>query len=247
MALREDSYQFIVENFQGPLDLLLHLIRKEEMDIFNIPILRLIEQYEEFLKKMEELNLTIASEYLYMLSTLLNIKARMLLRGKNEEKEEDIVKPLISKIIEYEKIKKAADELKEKYTIWGGVFGREENGKEQIFLEEINIYQVLEAFQRVLERLKLKKEPPFISSKRPNIKEMMVSLLEYLPKNKKPFPLIDFLLQLKSYIEVITSFIATLELIRIACIKPIIKDGNKEIYLVYLKDIPENTFFEGYI
>ncbi len=247
MASVEESLIFSIENFQGPLDLLLHLIRKEEMDIFDIPIIKLVDQYESYIQKMKDLNLTIASEYIYMLSILLNIKAKILIKGKKETKEEDPRTPLVKQIMEYEKIKKLADELKEIYTIWGGTYSREDKGEEILFIEDLNIYQIAEAFNNILKKLKLREKPPFISVKRPDIKEMMVSLLNFLPKNKKPFPFYDYLLTLKSSLEVITAFLSMLELIRLGSVKYLIKDGKDEIYLIYLKELPKDLIFEGYI
>lgn len=248
MASVEETPIFTIEKFQGPLDLLLHLIRKEEMDIFDIPIFKLVEQYEEHLQKMKNLNLTIATEYIYMLSVLLNIKAKMLLKGeKEEEGEEDPRAPLVSQLMEYEKIKKLADELKEIYAIWGGTSTREENGEEVVFMEDLNIFQIVEAFNNILKRLKLKEKPSFLTDKRPSIKEMMKNLLNYLPKEGKPFPLFDFLLQMKSRLEVITAFLSVLELIRLGCIKYLIKNRKEEIYLIYLKDLPKDLIFEEYV
>jgi len=245
VASLEENLIFSIEKFQGPLDLLLHLIRKEEMDIFDIPVIRLVEQYESYLQKMRDLNLSIAAEYIYMLSVLLNIKAKMLIKGKSEEKEDDPRTPLVLKLMEYEKIKKLADELKEIYTIWGGTYSREEK-EEILFIEDVNIYQIVEAFNNILKKLKLREKPSFISVKRPSIKEMMVSLLNFLPKNKKPFPFYDFLLTLKSGLEVITAFLSMLELIRLGSIKYLIKDGKDEIYLIYLKDLPKDLIFGEY-
>lgn len=245
MASLEENLIFSIEKFQGPLDLLLHLIRKEEMDIFDIPVIRLVEQYESYLQKMRDLNLSIAAEYIYMLSVLLNIKAKMLIKGKSEEKEDDPRTPLVLKLMEYEKIKKLADELKEIYTIWGGTYSREEK-EEILFIEDVNIYQIVEAFNNILKKLKLREKPSFIGVKRPSIKEMMVSLLNFLPKNKKPFPFYDFLLTLKSGLEVITAFLSMLELIRLGSIKYLIKDGKDEIYLIYLKDLPKDLIFGEY-
>lgn len=247
MDISINDFSFEIENFQGPLDLLLHLIRKEEMNIFDIPIYKLVEQYENFIKKWKDLNLTIASEYLYLLSVLLNIKAKMLVRGeKGKREEEDPRKPLVLKLIEYEKIKKAAEELKEIYDIWGGVFSREAE-EDFIYFEEANIYLLTEAFHSLLKKIKEKKEPAYISRKRPSILKMMKEILNFLPKDGKPLPLSDFLLQLKTPMEVITSFLASLELIKLGAVKFLIKNRTKEIYLVYYKNIDDKVIAEGYI
>ncbi len=110
------SYVVHLESFEGPLDLLLYLIQREEMDIYNIPIARITEQYLEQVRRIERLELQPAGEFLVMAATLMRIKARMLLphQRPGEEKEEDPRHELVQRLIEYKKFKEAARELEER-------------------------------------------------------------------------------------------------------------------------------------
>ena len=156
------DYTFRLEGFEGPLDLLLHLIQKNELDIFNIPISLITEQYLEYLQLMKVLNLDIAGEYLLMASTLLHIKSKMLLpkssEGEEEEEEEDPRAELVRRLLEYQKYKNAALEMEKRPLLDRDVFIRlslsepeEEPEEERI---EVNLFELLEAFRQVLERVK---------------------------------------------------------------------------------------------
>jgi segregation and condensation protein A len=155
------AYTFRLEGFEGPLDLLLHLIQKNELDIFNIPIALITEQYLEYLQLMKVLNLDIAGEYLLMASTLLHIKSKMLLPKSSEGEEEEGEDPraeLVRRLLEYQKYKQAAGELEKKPMLDRDVFIRwiplepgEKTEEERI---EVNLFDLLEAFRQVLERVK---------------------------------------------------------------------------------------------
>ena len=155
------DYTFRLEGFEGPLDLLLHLIQKNELDIFNIPIALITEQYLEYLQLMKVLNLDIAGEYLLMASTLLHIKSKMLLPKSSEgeeEREEDPRAELVRRLLEYQKYKQAALELEKRPLLDRDVFIRltpaeaEEAPEEERI--EVNLFELLEAFRKVLERVK---------------------------------------------------------------------------------------------
>jgi segregation and condensation protein A len=155
------TYTFRLEGFEGPLDLLLHLIQKNELDIFNIPIALVTEQYLEYLQLMKVLNLDIAGEYLLMASTLLHIKSKMLLPKSSEgeeEEEEDPRAELVRRLLEYQKYKQAAGELEKRPMLDRDVFirlipleGGEEPEEERI---EVSLLGLIEAFRQVLERVK---------------------------------------------------------------------------------------------
>jgi segregation and condensation protein A len=157
---RRHDYTFRLEGFEGPLDLLLHLIQKNELDIFNIPIALVTEQYLEYLQLMKVLNLDIAGEYLLMASTLLHIKSKMLLPKSLEEgeEEEDPRAELVRRLLEYQKYKQAALDLEKRPLLDRDVFIRlvtaeseEEPEAERI---EVDLFELLEAFRKVLERVK---------------------------------------------------------------------------------------------
>ncbi len=155
------NYTFRIEGFEGPLDLLLHLIQKNELEIFNIPIALITEQYLEYLQLMKVLNLDIAGEYLLMASTLLHIKSRMLLPKSSEEEEEGEEDPraeLIRRLLEYQKYKQVALELEKRPLLDRDVFIRliptePEEGLEEEKVE-VNLLDLIEAFRKVLERVK---------------------------------------------------------------------------------------------
>jgi segregation and condensation protein A len=154
------DYTFRLEGFEGPLDLLLHLIQKNELDILNIPIALVTEQYLEYLQLMKVLNLDVAGEYLLMASTLLHIKSKMLLpkSSEREEEEEDPREELIRRLLEYQKYKQAGGELEKRPMLDRDVFIRlmpaepEEVPEEERI--EVNLLELLEAFRQVLERVK---------------------------------------------------------------------------------------------
>jgi len=154
------GYTFRLEGFEGPLDLLLHLIQKNELDIFNIPIALITEQYLEYLQLMKVLNLDVAGEYLLMASTLLHIKSRMLLPRSSEEEEEEEEDPraeLVRRLLEYQKYKQAAGELEKRPLLDRDVFIRLTPTESQAPEEErieVNLFELLEAFQEVLKRVK---------------------------------------------------------------------------------------------
>ncbi|MDX9868595.1 MAG: segregation/condensation protein A [Kiritimatiellia bacterium] len=166
-ALLPDEYKVDLEVFEGPLDLLLYLIRREEVDIYDIPIERITAQYLAYLDVMRMLDLNIAGEFLVMAATLMMIKSRMLLpveaRAAEEESDETWVDPrldLVRQLIEYKKFKDAANRLLEWETLQGEVFTF---GGEQPVLErgppdagqalgDIGLFDLLTAFQEVLAR-----------------------------------------------------------------------------------------------
>jgi segregation and condensation protein A len=153
------DYTVRLEMFEGPLDLLLHLIKKNEIHITDIPIALITEQYLEYLKLMKELNLDGAGEYLLMASTLLHIKSKMLLPASPEEEEEGGEDPrteLVRRLLEYQKYKAAGSQLEQRPWLDRDVFIRsvapdteEPEPEEQM---EVNLFDLLEAFRKVLER-----------------------------------------------------------------------------------------------
>jgi segregation and condensation protein A len=166
-ALLADDYKVDLEVFEGPLDLLLYLIRREEVDIYDIPIEKITAQYLSYLEVMRMLDLNIAGEFLVMAATLMMIKSRMLLpvesRAAVEESDEEWVDPrldLVRQLIEYKKFKDAAGQLLELEVLqseafaYGGekpAFEREPEDAGQA-LGDIGLFDLLSAFQEVLTR-----------------------------------------------------------------------------------------------
>ena len=127
LALETQKYAMKIDNFEGPLDLLCHLIDKNKMNIYDINLSEITDQYIEFLKEQEKLNLEIASEFVVMASTLLFLKSKNLLPKQEEEEEEITEEELIRRIIEYKKFKEISKVLREKYIIFSNrYYGFEE-------------------------------------------------------------------------------------------------------------------------
>ncbi|MDC2867369.1 MULTISPECIES: segregation/condensation protein A [unclassified Bacillus (in: firmicutes)] len=165
------QYNFKVEAFEGPLDLLLHLINRYEIDIYNIPVAEITEQYLSYIHTMKELQLDVASEYLVMAATLLQIKSKMLLpkyeedvEDSSEEFMEDPRQELMERLIEYKKYKQVATQLKEKeqeraqlYTrppLDYMMFQKEEAERLPI---DVTLYDMLAAFQKLVRRKKIQR------------------------------------------------------------------------------------------
>lgn len=118
LTLETQKYAIKIDNFEGPLDLLCHLIDKNKMNIYDINLSEITDQYIDYLKQQEKLNLEIASEFLVMASTLLYLKSKNLLPKQEEEEEEITEEELIRRIIEYKKFKEISKVLKENYIVY---------------------------------------------------------------------------------------------------------------------------------
>jgi segregation and condensation protein A len=157
------SYHVKLEIFEGPMDLLLHLIKKHELDIYDIPIAPITQQYLEYLDLMKSLDMEIAGDFLVMASTLTHIKSRMLLPPpENPEAEEDGTDPraeLIRRLLEYKRFKDAAATLEQKEHDWSRVFTRETEivpelpPEDQPLLFDFHLFDLLAALREVLERV----------------------------------------------------------------------------------------------
>lgn len=158
----EDAYRVRIEEFEGPLDLLLHLIKKNELDIYNIPIAAITRQYLEFIEIMKELNLDIAGEFLVMAATLLQIKSRMLLPVTPEEEEAEVEDPraeLVRRLLEYQRYRDASYLLTSRNLLGRDVFARKFDSPELEEMQpveepaDVELFELIEAFQRVLARV----------------------------------------------------------------------------------------------
>lgn len=158
-----DAYRVKLDTFEGPLDLLLHLIRKNEVDIYDIPIALITEQYLGYIELMQDLNLDVAGEFLVMAATLIHVKSRTLLPrppslADDAEPEEDPREALVRRLVEHQKYKTAAGLLHERETVRSGQFLRpdarvaEAAGDEYEPELEVDLFGLLAAFRGVLER-----------------------------------------------------------------------------------------------
>jgi segregation and condensation protein A len=155
-----DKYTIKIENFEGPFDLLFHLIEKNKIDIYDIPIALITEQYIDYIESMQEMDLEVTSEFLVMAATLLHIKSRMLLPKKvvseNEEESVDPRDELVARLLEYKKYKEFAGELKEREKVYELIYYKlpevieVENKNTQ--LVGLNIDDLVSAFKNMLDK-----------------------------------------------------------------------------------------------
>jgi len=158
----ELPYQVRIENFEGPLDLLLHLIKKNEINIYDIPVAMIAQQYLAYLEAREELNLNVAGDFLVMSATLLQIKSKMLLPvDETVDDDEDGPDPreeLVRRLLEYKAYKEAARQLDDQEKVWREIFWREqalsveEEVEEDLPLDNVSLFDLVDALKDVLER-----------------------------------------------------------------------------------------------
>jgi len=219
------DYTFRLEGYEGPLDLLLHLIQKNELDIFDIPIALVTEQYLEFLQMMKVLNLDMAGEYLLMASTLLHIKSRMLLPKPSEgeeEEEEDPRAELVRRLLEYQKYKQAAGELEKRPMLDRDVFIRLMPGETREVPEEerieVSLFELLEAFRQVLERVTLETVHE-VNLEPISVEDKVREILMLLGRENRSMAFHHLLPEQASRRVLIITFLAILELVKMKRIR----------------------------
>lgn len=229
----DDGYRVKLPMFEGPLDLLLHLVKKHELDILNIPIAFITEKYVAYIKLLDELNIDVASEYLLMAATLVHIKSRMLLpnppsEDADEGMEDSDFDPraeLVRRLLEYQKYKLAAEQLGSRPVLGRDVFPRgssEEIASGQPGLEAVSMFKLLEAFQAILERSSKTQEHQ-IDFERFSISEKISELMDRLRVEKK-FVFHEIFPPDASRAELIITFLAILEMTRLRLTR-LIQDG----------------------
>ncbi|MFC7320748.1 segregation/condensation protein A [Halobacillus campisalis] len=231
-----NRYQVKLEGFEGPLDLLLHLINRYEIDIYDIPVSTITDQYMNYIQTMKELELNVASEYLVMAASLLAIKSQMLLPNINtvdeavEEEEEDPRDELMQKLIEYKKFKRASEELKNKELEENRIYTRpqmtvEDKGEdtEPLTPGEVSVFDIVAAVQRLLKsskkvqrnETKIKRDEISIQLRMDDIVRRVSTSNQGISFNK--------LFEERTKPHIVVTFIAILELMKsnnIVCVQP---------------------------
>ncbi len=168
-----DAYPIRLENFEGPLDLLLHLIRQHQVNVYDIPIALITSQYLDYLDVMQELNLDVAGDFLVMAATLIHIKSRLLLPRPAPEQPEDEEDPrdaLVRRLVEHQQFKAAAEMLHERETVRSAQWTRAEGRLAEIAGEapepelEVDLFSLMSAFKAVLTRAK--QRPQMVAARR---------------------------------------------------------------------------------
>lgn len=238
------NYKIEINNFEGPLDLLLHLIKESEMDICDINIEEIANQYLDYINKMEELNLNVASEYLVMAAELIEIKSSTLLPKRHVETEDDYEEnprdQLINRLLEYERYKNITSSLKEFEKERGKVFSKEPYDLTNIIEptreidENFNIEDLADAFNKMLARQELDKPlNTKITSKEYSVAERSSQIMQILRVKKR----IEFteLFEIKEKDYIVVTFISILNMARRGEID-IKQDKNFESIVLEAKD-----------
>ena len=225
-----DAFRVALPNFEGPLDLLLHLIREHRLDLFDIPIALITSKYLAHLELMREIDLDIAGEFLVMASTLLHLKSRMLLPredvpGEIEGKEEqgDPRAELVHRLLEYQKYKDAADQLFRQDLLDRDVFPRRVSvdrvplDADEIGVREISVFKLIEALDRVLKALEPKRQHEVVREYM-SLSEAMGRRATRL-KSEQRVSFFSLFAHAKTRGEVIITFLALLEMCKLKLLR----------------------------
>lgn len=245
-----DGWRVQLAQFEGPLDLLLHLVRINEVDITNLPIVTIAEQYEAYLDMMRELDLDIAGEYLVMAATLVHIKSRLLLppdpSATGEDAGEDPRADLTRQLLEFQRYKQAAENLQAidsvRSLIWtrDGTVPAEFAGEELLAVE---LFDMVAAFKKLLDRLgeearlRFKRDDVSVADK--------IGWLSDLLAERVSIDLLEMFAALPNRTERIATFLAVLEMARLQMIVLFQRARESEIRIALRKDFGEETAGEG--
>lgn len=233
----ETDYKVKLDVFEGPLDLLLYLIKQDEIDIYDISLERITSQYLEYLQAFKELNIELAGEFIVMAANLIYLKSRSLLPIEQQPPEEDAQEDdprweLIRQLIEYKKFKEAAAELHERELEQERIFARNDasslDAQEPFRLGEVGIFQLINAFQTVIKRLEARQNVQEILGERFSVSEKIDAILSRVASGV-PVRFSDLFGAAVSRIEVVVTFLALLELIRLKQIRAFQKNIFEEI------------------
>lgn len=236
------DYEIKLEAFEGPFDLLFHLIEKNEIDIYNIPISDITTQYIEYLNQMKDLDMEVASEFLVMAATLLEIKSKLLLPNTVEEQLEfdvnglDPRRDLVAKLIEYKKYKNIADYFKHREDKYGKIYFKSQEQLEEFINDDTEVKTELnleeEVLMKAIKRI-IQKAEKMDRNRRTFFKELRrdvytvedkISLLKDKLESEKTIEFVDLFIDDCCRLEIVVTFLALLELLKLKIIS--IKQDN---------------------
>ncbi len=241
-----EQLSFKLQIFEGPLDLLLHLIKKNKVSIYDIPILEIADQYMAYLSVMEEMDLELSSEFSVMAAQLLYMKSKLLLPKHEEETEEDPRRELVDRLVEYQRIKQAREELRR--IQFAGTFSyyklpqKIEGLKLPRRPEHVDLKKLTDAFMVILERTERKMPPPverfdgIIGREVVSVQSKIDSIVG-LVKKRKRVAFERVFLGVKSKSEAVSAFLAILELLRAGFLN-VMEEGDS-LYLSGTEAAPD--------
>ncbi len=245
-----DAIPIHLENFEGPLDLLLHLIRKNEVNVYDIPIALITSQYLDTIKLMEELNLDVAGEFIVMAATLIHIKSKMLLprpetaAGVDGEEAVDPRDELVRRLLEHQKFKAAAELLHEREQVRSAQWGRPDErvaplaGDEYEPELEVDLFSLLTAFQAVVQRAKVRPRvllPPEQMPVEVRIEQLLARLSE-----TEACGFEELFADVQDRSGLIVTFLALLEMIRLKLVR-VFQSGSFGPIRVYKRPRPSDA------
>ena len=246
---RLDSIQIKLQSFEGPLDLLVHLIKKNQMNVYDIQISVITKQYLEYLNLLQELNLDLASDFLVMAATLIHIKSKMLLprpetAAGDPDEEEDPRDLLVRRLLEHQKFKIAAELLHDKETLRSAQWARPDSRLEEIAGDdyepefEVDLFSLLSAFKQVLERAR-ERPPVVLPAEQISIELRIDQLLDRLSETEA-CGFEDLFDDVAGRSEMIVTFLAMLEMIRLKLIR-VFQSGGAGAIRIYKRARPSDA------
>ena len=242
-----ENYPVHVGGFEGPLDLLLHLIKRHEVSIYDIPIALITKQYLEYIDLMQELNLDVAGEFLVMAATLIHIKSRMLLPRPDptqEDPEEDPREALVRRLLEHQKFKAAAELLHERETLRSAQWMRPDGPIAEIAGAapepevEVDLFSLISAFRAVVERAR-QRPKVFLPGEQIPIEQRMEQMLARLSETEA-FGFDDLFADVQSRAGIIVTFLALLEMIRLKLVR-VFQSGQVGPIRIYKRVRPKDA------
>lgn len=227
-----ESWRVCLPVFEGPLDLLLHLVKVSEVEISDIPVARICDQFHEYLGLMEDLDLDVAGEYVYEASLLIQLKSKMLLPIPRDEEGRPLEDPrqeLVDRLLEYRRIKEAAESLAEVHSLRRGVWGRPPTDPKEIVddaesvreidLGDVSLFDLLGALQSVLDRYDREHPPPLhLQQETFSVRDQVGRMLHRM-KGGRALRLLDDLRALSCRAEAVAAFLAVLEMAKMELIR----------------------------
>ena len=237
--MMEKTYQVQLEEiFEGPMDLMVHLIRKNDLDIYDIPIALITDQYLQYLELMRAMNIDYAGDFLLMASTLTQIKSRMLLPTHDgEEEDEDPMQEITRPLLEYLQMKSAADQLIERNLLGENTFVR--NPSRDEFLTnpddefiKIGLFELIDAFQKILERIPDGHRVE-LTADEISVKDKISQIIEIL-EAKTSITFLELFSDNPDKHEVIITFLAILEMVKLTLIRIIQNVKTGILRIIYI-------------
>ncbi len=231
------EYKVKLEVFEGPLDLLLYLIKKDEVDVYDVSIERITQQYLEFMEAFKVLDLEVAGEFVVMAANLIYIKSRSLLPvavqpPDEESEEEDPRWELVRQLVEYKKFKDAAAQLSHKELEQSKMFTRlpEVEPTPERPLGDVSVFDLINAFNGILKRLNHREDLREIFEENYTVSDK-IDLIIKMMAGEVPLKFTELFTSVASRAEIVVTFLALLELIRLKQIKAVQEDAFGEITL----------------